>query len=134
MAQDAVASILVVDDEPDVRELITECLKDEGFRVSTAGGVTQAQRKLKENRFDLVISDIRMPGESGIELLQYLRREYPETVVMIMTGIVDVPLAVHMIKLGALDYVTKPLDPPRLTRVVHACLLTIREQRQKSGH
>ena len=127
---EAPARLLVVDDEPEVRQIVKECLVGHGFSVSTSGGAAQAARKLGEGSFDLVITDICMPGETGIEFVHNLRREQPDIAIIVLTGMADIQLAVHMIKLGVLDYVTKPVDLDRLPRVVRAALESHRKQKR----
>jgi len=109
--------ILVVDDEPTVREVLVRTLASEGYKCQTAASVDEALAKLSSAEFDLVMTDIMMPGRSGMELLQEVQRQWPDTAVMMITAVVDTQTAIQAMKLGAYDYVLKPfnLDDVRLS-------------------
>jgi putative nucleotidyltransferase with HDIG domain len=100
--------ILVVDDEPTICQLITLRLQKEGYSCARADGAEQAFLRLSEGAFDVVLTDVRMPGVSGMELLRTVLECSPDTAVIMVTGMADTQLAVEAMKLGAYDYVTKP--------------------------
>ena len=102
--------ILAVDDEESVRSLIKATLSGEGYIVSTAGSGQEALDALAQGEFDLVLSDIKMPGMSGMDLLDQLRKNHPSTAVIMLTAVADTQTAVSAMKVGAYDYVTKPFD------------------------
>ncbi len=102
--------VLVVDDEPWVREAISGFLEENGLDCKTASTGGEALSILQEERFQLLISDINMPGLDGIELFQQVSRSYPEVAVIMLTGVVDVDTAVDIMRAGAYDYITKPMD------------------------
>ena len=100
--------ILVVDDEGTIRTLLSDFLSREGYSVHSAENGTKALEALKENTFDLVITDIQMPGMGGLELMNSLKQQYPDLVVLVMTGFADLETTMAAIKKGAYDYIIKP--------------------------
>ena len=103
--------LLVVDDETDMLFLLKRSLEpDLNCRVVTAASGEAAVERLKEDRFDLVLADIKMPGMNGLQLLEEIRRHRPELTVVMMTAHGDVETAVKAMKKGAYDYITKPFD------------------------
>jgi putative nucleotidyltransferase with HDIG domain len=115
--RDPIYRILVVDDEDSVRVLLSTYLRSRGFTAASARGGEEALGLLSRERFDVVLSDVNMPGMSGMSLLSEVRRRHPETAVLMLTGCEDVSLAVNAMKAGALDYVLKPFE---LTQVESA--------------
>jgi len=111
--------ILVVDDEPAQRELVGGFLRKHGFDVAEAGGGREAVARFKQEAFDLVLTDQRMPDLSGIEVLEAVRSTSPETAVVIITAYGTIETAVSAVKAGAADYLTKPLNLDDLLHRVH---------------
>ncbi len=105
----AEGSVLVVDDDFLIRESLTELFRLEGYEVHAAQGGSEALRGLASHTYDVVFSDINMPGVSGFDLLREVNLKYPETRVVLITGFGEVQTAVQAIKQGAYDYVQKPL-------------------------
>jgi len=103
-------TVLIVDDEDAIRRLLHRKLSSEGFQCWEAGDAEQALSKLKNNTVDLVILDIKMPGKSGIELLPEIKASYPDTAVIMGTATTDINIAIHCMKHGAYDYITKPFN------------------------
>ncbi|MDP2971485.1 MAG: sigma-54 dependent transcriptional regulator, partial [Deltaproteobacteria bacterium] len=110
--------ILVVDDEMVICESCQRILEEEGLEVETVLSGAEAFGKMKENPFDIVITDLKMPGIDGMEVLRTLRREYPDTIVIMITGFSTVETAVEAMKLGAFDYIPKPFTPDEVSIVV----------------
>jgi DNA-binding NtrC family response regulator len=108
--------ILVVDDEQVIREILADFLAMEGFRVRTAKDGQDALGELSRTRFDLVLSDLKMPIMGGIELLQAISTHAPNVVTIIMTGFGTVETAIDAMKRGAYDYIMKPF---KMEEVVH---------------
>ena len=106
--------ILVVDDELIVRDSLKEWLDDEGFYVDTAESGAEALEKLGRVAFNLMLTDIKMPGMDGVELLQQAKEIYSDLCVMMMTAYATVETAVEAMKTGALDYLIKPFDPEKM--------------------
>ena len=112
------ASILVVDDEPDLRTLYELTLLREGYRVETASSVQEAREQLKAHRFDAVITDMRLPDGFGMELLQDLRDQQRRERCVVMTAYGSAENAVEALRSGAFDYLTKPVDLKQFRSVV----------------
>src|SRR6185436_1898258 len=110
--------ILVVDDEANARTALAELLKEEGYTVETAADGFKALGKLPDFSPDLVLTDLKMPGMDGLELLRKVRAHSEETVVLVMTAFGAVETAVTAMKEGAADYLTKPLNMVELGLVL----------------
>jgi PAS domain S-box-containing protein len=101
-------SILIVDDEQPIRRLLTTILKGAGYECSVAENVTMARQVLAEKQFDLLLTDIEMPGESGLHLIRYVKERYPQTAVVMVTIIDDPKRAKEVLRLGVYGYIVKP--------------------------
>lgn len=101
------ALILVVDDDETIREALYEFLSEK-YECRTAETAEEALARLEADTYDLVLTDISMPGLSGLELLGHSRQKYPDTPVIIISGITDKAHAEGLIKIGAFDYLLKP--------------------------
>jgi DNA-binding NtrC family response regulator len=115
-------SILVVDDDLVLLQNLKEILEAEGYEVTTAADGEGALLLLKEETFDLVLSDLALPGIDGMEILNYLGREQPRCPCIIFTGYGTINNAVAAMRQGAYDYFTKPVDPTELRLVVARAL------------
>jgi DNA-binding NtrC family response regulator len=102
--------ILLADDEPSIRLSLSDALQESGHSVLAVADGAEAWRRLQADPFDLVISDIRMPGMSGMELFELIRDQEPEVDVILMTAYAEVEDAVRALKEGAVDYLIKPFD------------------------
>ena len=102
--------ILVADDEESMRWVLSKALQKKGFSIDLAASGDQARDLLERNDYDLAILDIKMPGETGLELLHRFRELKPDTLIIIMTAESSMENAVDAMKLGAYDYITKPFD------------------------
>ncbi len=120
------ARILVVDDDESLRRVTQVQLEGEGYAVSTAVDGPAALAELKKSPRDLVISDMKMPGMSGVELLRRVRGLYPEIVFILTTAYGTVESAVEAMKLGAYDYITKPVNPDALRITVRRAVEHVR--------
>ena len=116
------ARILVVDDEQSMQEFMEILLVREGHEVVCCGSAQQALLALENDAFDLAISDIRMPGMSGLELLERVRELSPETLVVLITAHGSTTSAVEAIKRGAYDYLTKPFSVDEIRVVIEKAL------------
>ncbi len=122
MNASAAASILVVDDEPDLRMLYELTLLREGYRVETAGSVGEARDQLQARRFDAVITDMRLPDGLGMELLYDLRAQQRRERCVVMTAYGSAENAVEALRSGAFDYLTKPVDLKQFRSVVASAI------------
>ncbi|MES0363628.1 MAG: sigma-54 dependent transcriptional regulator [Desulfobacteria bacterium] len=113
------ARILVVDDEPMVCLALTNWLEEENYFTKAVGGGPEAIASLREENWDIVILDLRMPGMDGIEVLKQVQEIAPQTVVIMMTAYASIPGAVQAMQEGAYDYVVKPLDVDQLTLMLN---------------
>src|SRR5512134_1490713 len=104
-------SILVVDDDTAMRQMLASLFRERGFGVGEAPSATLALEKLRESDFGVVLSDVKMPGKTGIEMVGELRRLRPETPVILMTAFGSIDSAVEAMRAGACDYITKPFEP-----------------------
>ena len=119
-------SILVIDDEKAIRKALNEILTFEGFVVDEAADGAEGAKKIKENVDDCILCDIKMPRMDGIEVLQLVREERPDTPFIVISGHGNIETAVDAVKKGAYDYISKPPDLNRL-------LITIRNAMDKKS-
>ncbi len=110
--------ILIVDDEPNVRLIYRVALETEGYLVEESATAEEALQHLQKQPADLAILDLRMPGMDGLELLSKMRQQQVPTPSVIITAYSDVPNAVKAMKLGAIDFLQKPLRPDELRTIV----------------
>ena len=103
-------SALIVDDERDIRELLTLTLGRMGLRIDTAANLGEARELLGRNTYDLCFTDMRLPDGNGIDLVGEISRNYPNTPVAMITAFGNIELAVEALKAGAFDFVSKPVD------------------------
>ncbi len=113
-------SVLIVDDEADLRELIADSLVSDGFDVAHAADGRQAIERLKAYAYDCVVVDLRLPDIDGMEVLDDALTRYPEVIALVMTGFGGVPEAVAAMKRGAVDFLIKPFQMTQPGRVLHA--------------
>jgi two-component system nitrogen regulation response regulator NtrX len=106
--------VMVVDDEAGVRSSLTGFLKDNGYRSSAVASAAEALKELEERHVNLALVDVWLPGEDGISLLEEMKSRWPDTAVIVMSGNATVDLAVKATKLGAYDFLEKPIDPEKL--------------------
>lgn len=114
--------VLVVDDEIIVCQSCQRILEKSGYEVTTVLNGKEALEKIKEEIFDIAIVDLKMPGIDGMKVLQRIREEHPEIMVIMITGYSTVETAVKAMKLGAFDYVSKPFTPDELDMIVRNAL------------
>ncbi|HEX7364992.1 MAG TPA: HD domain-containing phosphohydrolase [Dehalococcoidia bacterium] len=115
MSKKEKANILIVDDEMRVREILSRKLTDDGFNCVTAADGNTALKMLKADSVELVLLDIMMPGKAGPEVLREIKAKYPDTAVIMVTAIADVQTAIGLMRMGAYDYIIKPVELNVLT-------------------
>lgn len=116
------AHILIIEDDTSFSELLTNFLKKNGHTITTAFNVKEANIRLKEGAFDLVLLDYRLPDGTGMDVLTTIRLKTATLQVIIMTSFHDIRTAVQSIRSGAYDYITKPINPDELKMVVQEAL------------
>ncbi len=114
--------ILVVDDEPEIRQSLKFILNDYGFESSTAATGTEALEKIEREQFDLVITDIRMPEGDGLDVIRYLEKQGWHIPVLVVTAYVYKEMAVRAMQFGASGYLLKPVDFNELIQQVEELL------------
>lgn len=114
-------TILIVDDEIDILDVFSDILTELDYLTETAMGYEQALRILEDKHIDLVISDVRMPGKDGIELLKKIKAEFRQMPVIISSGFTDYNID-EILELGAVDFIKKPLSLTDLSNAVEKVL------------
>jgi len=110
-------NLLIVEDHDRLRDQLGKFYEEEGFRVVTASCGEEGIKKLAEEKFSIVVSDVKMPGIDGFELARHVREKYPDTDVILITAFGNVKQAVEAMKIGASDYITKPFQPEAIRLV-----------------
>jgi two-component system, sensor histidine kinase and response regulator len=130
--------VLIADDEDPLRMTVAAWLSDEGFNVEEAADGVEAIKKVQGKDYDIAILDIKMPGANGLEVLRYVKKNSSQTEVVMMTGMSDVSMAVEAMKLGAKEYLTKPIDMdqlvPQLKNIIRTRDAEDRVRRLQSEH
>ena len=121
--------ILVVDDEVEVVRLLKDFLTSKGYEVHTALNGTEAIALVKEVKPDIVLLDIIMPGIGGIDTLKEIKKIDPTTAVIMITAVIDEELANRAVKLGAFDYITKPINIDYLETCVMVKMIYVLDER-----
>jgi len=116
------AGILVVDDEPAVCDVVTQVLQRAGYRAVPASSGMEALALLRDGPFDVMVTDLRMPGMGGPELVERTRALYPDVDIIVLTAYATVESAIRLLRLGARDYILKPFDVQDLTSKVAHCI------------
>ena len=120
------AKILIVDDEPSIRRTLKDILEFEKYKVEEATDGLECLVKLKKNKYDVIIMDIKMPKMDGMEALERVQLLAPDTPTIMISGHANIDTAVDAVKKGAFDFISKPPDLNRL-------LITIRNAMDKSS-
>jgi len=116
------APILIVDDEPIVREALRDWLVDAGYSVTTASTGEEALEIVARQDFGLVILDVRLPGKTGIRVLQEIKETKPQIKTIIITAYASPELRTEAMRLGAIHYLSKPIAPDRLEQRIQEAL------------
>jgi len=116
-------NILVVDDERVVRLALARILEGRHTHVGQAGDGTEALREMERRPYDIVLLDLRMPGPDGLTVLKSIKEKWPESEVIVLTGYPTLESAKAAIRSGAYDYLSKPIEPDKMTEVASRALL-----------
>ena len=131
---DESARVLVVDDSEATLEVLERNLRSQGYAVFTATGVNEAVQVLESAPVDLVITDLKMPGPSGMELVRHVRENFGDTEVVMITGYPTIEGAVKAVKVGAEEHLAKPFTDEELVAVVERALTKLRlRQAEEAG-
>lgn len=113
------ANILIVDDEEVVRLAHLRSLAGSEFTPTVAGDGTEAIRVMEQHPFDVVLLDLRMPGQDGMEVLKTIKTRWPDSEVVVITGYPSIESAKQAVRLGACNYLAKPLGPTELVKAAN---------------
>ena len=127
-------SILLIEDEPRLRQNLQILLHSEGYAVATAENGTEGIQRLQETPFDLVITDVVMPETDGFQVMEYLKDHRPDTVVVAITAYVSTASAIEALRKGAYDYLAKPFDVDLMLIVIRRALEKARMQKAFRHH
>lgn len=114
--------LLIVDDEDALRESLKRVFLRDGYEVDAVSSSEDALRNIEEKTYDLIVTDIILPGMNGIELLRKLRQRKPDTKVIIITAYASIESAVASMKIGAYDYLVKPIDHSEIKSAIRKAL------------
>src|ERR1043165_8848069 len=125
--------ILIVDDEPDIVEFISYSLRNKGYLTATANDGTEAIRKAKEFRPDLILMDVMMPKKDGIQTVRELRLmpDFEQTAIIFLTALSDEKSEIEGLKTGAYDYIAKPVKPELLATRIRTALRRFRKDEEQ---
>src|SRR5262245_17571059 len=114
--------VLVVDDEPDAVETMAAILREDGHTVDTSPTAEEALERFRQETYHLLLTDLLLPGKSGVDLTKIIHENCPATAIVLITGHATVKSAVSALKRGASDYIKKPVNPKKLKERVAALL------------
>ncbi len=126
--------VLVLDDEKPVRDCVRRQLKACGYGTAGASSALEALTILRSTSFDLVVCDLRMPGTGGIDFLRQAMTEHPDTGVILMSGTNNLKMAVEAMRLGALDYISKPFTASQIADAVAGAIGRMRERAERNRY
>ncbi|MEK6977521.1 MAG: response regulator [Candidatus Hydrothermarchaeota archaeon] len=125
--------ILIIEDDPQMRQGLAEMLGDVGYKVTAVGSGSEAIAKIRKQEFDVVLTDLVMPNVSGIEVLKEIKRHRPETHVIMITAFATIESAVHAMKEGASDYVSKPFKIDEIQITIKRVIEEAKFERKAHG-
>ncbi len=114
--------VLIIDDEPDIRELLEITLLRMGLDTLTAGNVEEALEQIREHEPDMCLTDMKLPDGNGIDIVRFLQKDFPQIPVAVITAFGSMDTAVEALKAGAYDFVSKPVDLPKLRELIQTAL------------
>lgn len=127
-------TVLVIDDEQDLRELLCLTLSRMDITATAVETIAEAKHQLAESRFDLCLTDMRLPDGSGLDLVSYVQQQQPQMPIAVITAYGSMELAVEALKQGAFDFLSKPIELPRLRQLVGHALVNTNQQATATEH
>lgn len=127
-------TVLIIDDELDLRELLKLTLAKMGIDSTAVETLGEARAELQENSFDLCLTDMRLPDGNGLDLVEYVQKNYPQLPIAVLTAYGNVDLAVDALKLGAFDFLSKPVDLPRLRSLINNALTLSSKEKPRDSN
>lgn len=124
-------SILIIDDEPNLRRSLGLILQRAGYAITTAADAAEALHLLHAGAYDLAFLDIKLPDQNGIQLLPQIKELYPEMPILILTAHATLDTAIDSVRLGARDYLLKPIDPTSILTRVEGLLREVKPKRRR---
>jgi DNA-binding NtrC family response regulator len=124
--------ILIIDDEPKVLTSFFSLMADEGYDIATASSAEEGTKLTSLQSFDVILLDVQLPGRSGIEFLRELRTAASPPLVLVISGQADIPTALEAVRLGAVDFLEKPVPPEKLLTSVRSALMLATANRQRN--
>ena len=115
-------NILIVDDEEDMREPLGDILREEGYQIVTVENKTLAQKKIKENFFNIVLADLMLPDDTGLDLLEHIKKTNDETIAILMTGFASLETSIKAMNAGAFSYIQKPVNVEEVKMAIRKAL------------
>ena len=126
-------TVLLIDDEPDILELLEITLARMKIDTRTAHSVSEAKHWLEKEHFDLCLTDMRLPDGTGLELVKYVQQQHPQLPIAMITAYGSMDTAINALKAGAFDFLTKPVDLPRLRELVQSALRAVPKKSPDAG-
>ncbi len=118
----SIATVLIVDDEPDIRELLEITLRRMGLKTRSTCDYAETLAVLQQQAFDLCLTDMRLPDGSGLDIIEYVQQHHSSMPIAMITAYGCIETATKALKAGAFDYITKPVDINRLRELVNSAL------------
>lgn len=126
-------SILIIDDEPDIRQLLTMTIERMGFKAHAVENITNAKLALEKKMYQLCLSDLKLPDGSGLDIVKLIQSEYNQTPVIVITAFGSMDIAVEAMKHGAFDFINKPVDLAKLRALIENAINTRQQIQQKQS-
>jgi len=123
-------SILIIDDEENIRNMLRDILEDEGYFVDTAVSIKDTKEKLKEKEFDIIFLDVWLPDGEGITLIDYIKKSSSSPKIIMISGHANIPIAVKALKLGAYDFLEKPISTDAILTILEKAEDEIKKERE----
>jgi len=121
--------VLIVDDEAELCQMLAICLDKTRFSINFAENTAVAYKLMEEEPYDVIVTDVMMPGEDGIVFLGRVHETWPEIPVIIVTGYADLQMAIDAVKNGAFDFIHKPFDFSHMRKIVEQAVIYSKQQR-----